>query len=223
MTPQPPRQRLYLVTPLLGDTEAFACELPATLDGGDIAAVLLRLEGSDERTLTNRIKTIAAVVQRRDIALLIDGDAGIVARAGADGAHLTGMDALAAALGTLKPDRIAGAGGLRSRHDAMLAAEAGADYVMFGEPDRQGGRAGRPAFDIVRERLAWWAELFQLPCVGYAASLDEVGPLAQAGADFIALGDWIWTKAQAPAAAVAAAAGRLVQPAAKLAPGSVPR
>ena len=58
----------------------------------------------------------------------------LAARAGADGAHLTGIEAFAAALGALKPDRIAGAGGLRSRHDAMLAAEAGADYVMFGEP-----------------------------------------------------------------------------------------
>jgi len=220
MNPQRPRQRFYLVTPVLGDTASFARELPATLDAGDIAAVLLRLTASDERTLINRIKTIAAVVQRRDIALLIDGNAEIVASAGADGAHLTGIDAFTAALGTLKPDRIAGAGGLRSRHDAMLAAEAGADYVMFGEPDRQGGR---PAFDTVQERLDWWAALFQPPCVGYAASLDEVGALAQAGADFVALGDWIWTNAQAPAAAVAAAADRLVQPAAKPVPGSAPQ
>ena len=147
----------------------------------------------------------------------LDGRPDIAIRAGADGAHLTGIAALTAALGALKPDRIAGAGGLRSRHDAMLAAEAGADYVMFGEPDRSAGQGGqgnqgnRPAFDTVLERLAWWAELFQPPCVGYAANLDEVGALAQAGADFIALGDWIWT--DAPADSVAAAAGRLAQPA----------
>ncbi len=226
MGAQRPRPRFYLFTPLLGDTVSFARDLGATLDAGDIAAVLLRLQGSDERTLINRIKTIASVVQPRDIALLLDGDPEIVARAGADGAHLTGIEALTAALGTLKPDRIAGSGGLRSRHDAMLAAEAGADYVMFGEPDRRGGRL---AFDALQERLSWWAELFQPPCVGYAASLDEVGPLAQAGADFVALGDWIWTKEQAPAAAVAAAAdrlARLAQPAqlaAKPAPRSVPK
>ena len=98
--------------------------------------MLLRLADSDERTLVNRAKAIAAVVQPRDIALLLDGRPDIAIRAGADGAHLTGIAALTAALGALKPDRIAGAGGLRSRHDAMLAAEAGADYVMFGEPDR---------------------------------------------------------------------------------------
>ena len=206
MTPQPPRQRIYLITPPVGDSETFARALAAALDAGDVAAVLLRLQDSDERTLVNRAKAIAAVVQPRDIALLLDGRPDIAIRAGSDGAHLTGIAALTAALGALKPDRIAGAGGLRSRHDAMLAAEGGADYVMFGEPDR----GNRPAFDTVLERIDWWAELFQLPCVGYAANLDEVGALAQAGADFIALGDWIWT--DAPADSVAAAAGRLAQP-----------
>ncbi len=214
MTPQPPRQRIYLITPPIGDSDTFARALAAALDAGDVAAVLLRLQDSDERTLVNRTKAIAAVVQPRDIALLLDGRADIAIRAGADGAHLTGIAAVTAALGALKPDRIAGAGGLRSRHDAMLAAEAGADYAMFGEPDRQAGQGNqgnRPAFDTVLERIAWWAELLQPPCVGYAANLDEVGALAQAGADFIALGDWIWT--DAPADSVAAAAGRLAQPA----------
>ena len=112
-------------------------DLDAALVAGDIAAVLLRLEDADERTLIDRAKTIAAIAQRRDIALLLDGHPEIAARAGADGAHLTGTEALTAALGTLKPDRIAGAGGLHSRHDAMLAGESGADYVMFGEPDRR--------------------------------------------------------------------------------------
>ena len=84
---------------------------------------------------------------------------------------LPASPALTAALDALKPDRIAGAGGLRNRHDAMLAGEAGADYVMFGEPDRLGGR---PPLDALVERLEWWAEIFQPPCIGYAASLDEV-------------------------------------------------
>jgi len=204
---QPARQRIYLITPPVGNSETFARALAAALDAGDVAAVLLRLADGDERTLVNRAKAIAAVVQPRDIALLVDGRADIAIRAGADGAHLTGIAALTVALGALKPDRIAGAGDLRSRHDAMLAAEAGADYVMFGEPDRDNLRS---AFDTVLERIAWWADLFQCPCVGYAANLDEVGALAQAGADFVALGDWIWT--DAPADSVAAAAGRLAQP-----------
>ena len=145
MVPPRPAPRLYLITPPLGDPASFGRALAAALDAGDVAAVLLRLADSDERTLVNRAKAIATVVQPRDIALLVDGRADIAIRAGADGAHLTGIAALTAALGALKPDRIAGSGGLRSRHDAMLAAEAGADYAMFGEPDHSGGQAGTKA------------------------------------------------------------------------------
>jgi thiamine-phosphate pyrophosphorylase len=199
------RQRLCLVTPRVGDTPLFIEGLQAALDSADVAAVLLRLQDADERALVNLVKNIARIVQRRDIALLLDGRPELVARAGADGAHITGVAAFTAARDALKPDRIAGAGGLDSRHDAMVASEAGADYVMFGDPPR-------PPFDTVLERLEWWAELFQPPCIGYAASADEVAALARAGADFIALGDWIWTHAEGPAAAVSAAAAHLAEP-----------
>jgi thiamine-phosphate pyrophosphorylase len=86
----------------------------------------------------------------------------------------------------------------------MLAGEADADYVMFGEPD-PGSRGGRPSLETVTDRLAWWAELFQPPCIGYAAGKDEVRPLAEAGADFVALGDWIWMERGGADRAVAAA------------------
>ena len=206
----PARPRLYLVTPPLGDPTAFLRDLGAVLDAGDIAALLLRLEPADERALINRAKSVAAVVQRRDVALLLDGHHELAARAGADGAHLFGIAALTEAIGALKPDRIAGAGGLRSRHDAMLAGEAGADYVMFGDPD---GRGSRPPLEATTERLGWWSQLFEPPCVGYAGSNDEIAPLAQAGADFIALGEWLWMQNEGPAAAIAAAALLLAQPA----------
>lgn len=208
--------RLYVFTPLLADTAAFVPALDRALPTADIAAVLLRLDDADERALINRIKSVAAVVQRRDIALLIDGRPELVARAGADGAHLTGIAALRAALPALKPDRIAGAGGLRSRDDAMLAGETEADYVMFGEPEwRRGGRDGEhrggqnPPFAAIEERVAWWAELFQPPCIGYAANADEIRPLAQAGADFVALGEWIWSEEGGVERILAAAAASL--------------
>jgi thiamine-phosphate pyrophosphorylase len=214
MTPDAPRQRLYLFTPRLDDPAAFAPQLDAVLAAADIAAVLLRLAEADERTLINRAKAVAAAVQRRDVALLLDGHAAIVARAGADGAHLTGIETFTAALPLLKPDRIAGSGGLRSRHDAMLAAETGADYAMFGEPDPKLERHGaRQQFAEIEERLLWWAGLFAVPCVGYAAGLDEVSALAQTGAEFIALGEWVWTHPQGATAAIAAAAEHLATPA----------
>jgi len=203
--------RLYLFTPLLADPAAFLPSLERALPAADVAAVLLRLADADERALINRIKSVAAVVQRRDIALLVDGRPELVARAAADGAHLTGIAALRAALPALKPDRIAGAGGLRSRDDAMLAGETEADYVMFGEPEG-GGRGGEhrggksPPFAAIEERVAWWAELFQPPCIGYAASADQIRPLVEAGADFVALGEWIWSE-EGGAERILAAAG----------------
>lgn len=164
--------------------------LGAALAAGDIAAVLLRLAPGDERGLINRAKALCPLVQGAGAALLIEDRADLVARAGCDGAHLTGIDAFKDALETLKPERIAGAGGLVTRHDAMTAAEQGADYVMFGEPDAEGVR---PSFGAVEERVSWWADVFESPCVGYAGSLDEVAPLVKAGADFVALGDWVWS------------------------------
>ncbi len=100
---------------------------------------------------------------------------------------------------TLKPDRIAGVGGLATRHDTMAAGEAGADYVLFGEPDAKGQR---PSVEAIAERLQWWAELFEPPCVGFAASLEETHEFAAAGADFVLVGDFIWNDKRGAKAAL---------------------
>lgn len=203
-----PAPRLTLVTPVIGEADEFARVLSELLTLADIAAVLLRLAPADDRTLIERVAVMSQVVQPRDAALLLDGHAELVERAGADGAHLSGVAALQGAIGRLHPAHVAGAGALHTRHDAMLAAEAGADYVMFGEPDASGHR---PALSAIVERVAWWAEIFQPSCVGYAGELDEIAPLTVAGADFIALGDWIWSAAEGPAAAITRAAKLIAQ------------
>lgn len=200
-----PAPRLYLATETVDDAGALARAL-ATIPLEAVAAVLLRLPQRDDRTLVNIVKSIAPLVQSRGAALLLDGHPELVARAGADGAHLADLAALQAALPQLKPDRIAGIGGLRSRHDAMLAGEAGADYAMFGDPDTAGGR---PPFDAVLERIGWWSEIFQPPCVGVAAAENEIAPLVQAGADFVAVGGFVWRDARGPGVAVAAALQQL--------------
>jgi thiamine-phosphate pyrophosphorylase len=207
--PRRPEPRLYLVSPEVADAAAFADTLAAALAGADVAAVLLRLAAGDERGLINIAKKLAPLVQSAGAACLIAGHPDIVARVGADGAHLTGIEAFTAAQAALQPDRIAGCGGLATRHDAMLAAEAGADYVLFGEPDAAGYR---PSFEAVAERVTWWAEIFEPPCVGFAVALVEVNALAAAGADFVALGDCVFADARGPAAALADAAQRLAQP-----------
>ena len=203
-----PAPRLYLVTPPIGDADRFAGALRAAVGAADVAAVLLRLEPAGERELTNRVKILANVVQPAGAALVLDGYAEIATRAGADGAHLTGLEALAAAVDGLKPARIAGCGGLHSRDDAMVAGER-ADYVMFGEPDADGSR---PSFSGILDRVAWWAELFEVPCAAFAATLEEAEQIASAGADFVAIGGNLWDDPRGPAAAVAEAAAKLAVP-----------
>jgi thiamine-phosphate pyrophosphorylase len=209
MRPRRADPRLYLVSPQVADAAALAGALTAALASADVAAVLVRLTAGDERSLINSGKKLAPLVQDTGAAFLLAGYPDLVARMGADGAHLTGIDAFTAAQAALQPERIAGCGGLTTRHDAMLAGEAGADYVLLGEPDPSGHR---PAFEAIAERVAWWAEIFQPPCVAFAATLAEVGALATAGADFVAVGDCIFGDSRGPAAALADAARRIAVP-----------
>jgi thiamine-phosphate pyrophosphorylase len=199
--PAPPRPvpRLYLATPVVDDPTSLIATLPSLLAAADIAAVLVRLKPVDQRTMISRIKALAPPIQNSGAALLLHGQVELVARAGADGAHLTGIEAMQEALPSLKPDRIAGVGGLTTRHDSMAAGEAGADYVLFGEPDASGQR---PSVEAIAERLEWWAELFEPPCVGFAASGEEAYEFALAGADFVLVGDFIWVDRRGAAAAL---------------------
>jgi len=199
--PPPPRPapRLYLATPVVDDPATLVAELPGLIASADIAAVLLRLKETDQRGMISRVKALAPPVQKAGAALLVDGHADIVARGGADGAHLPGIAALKEALPSLKPDRIAGVGGLTTRHHSMDAGEMGADYVLFGEPDAKGQR---PSSQAIAERLDWWAELFEPPCVGFATTLDEAYDFAASGADFVLVGDFIWADPRGPKAAL---------------------
>src|SRR6202023_113963 len=199
--PVPPRPvpRLYLATPVVDDPSPLIASLPGVLAGADVAAVLVRLKPTDQRTMISRVKALAPAVQDSGAALLLDGHVELVARAGADGAHLTGIQAMEEALPSLKPNRIAGVGGLATRHDSMEAGEAGADYVLFGEPDAKGVR---PSVEAIAERLEWWAELFEPPCVGFATSREEAHEFAAAGADFVLGGEFIWADPRGAAAAL---------------------
>lgn len=181
--------RLYLVTPPVGNPAEIADGLAKALNATDIAAVLLRLAEGDESAQLERIKALRILIQSNGAALILDGHAALVAPSEADGAHLSGIEAFRAAVPALKPTRIAGCGGLATRHDAMLAGESGADYVMFGEPDASGRR---PSFEAVLERVAWWTDIFEVPCVAFAGDLDEVEQLTHADVEFVAVTDDIW-------------------------------
>lgn len=188
-TPEPARPvpRLYVLVPPLeaeGEIAAHAGALRAAAGEADIAAVLVRPGKATEGRATEALQPLVAACHAIGAACLVDGNATLATAIGADGAHLDGVVALKGALAVLRPHGIAGAGGLRTKHDAMSAAETGADYVMFGEPDFAGRR---PPFDATLERTEWWAQLFEPPCVAYARTLEEVDALIEAGADFVAV------------------------------------
>lgn len=195
--------QLYLVAPAFDAAGAGAALLRAAVAAAPCAAVLLRLPDTDERAQINYVKTIAPGLQQAGVAVLLDDHPTIVAKSGADGAHLSGPGAFEDSASALRPKFIAGAGGLLTRHDAMVVAEQGADYVMFGEPDEAGRR---PPFTAIVERVNWWAELFEPPCVGYAGAPDEVVPLVQAGADFVAVGDFVFADPERTTSLLAAVA-----------------
>ena len=203
-----PMPRLYLATPVVDDPRPLIASLPGLLSAVDVAAVLLRLKMADQRGMISAVKALAPSVQNAGAALLLDGHVELVARSGADGAHLTGLASLEEALPSLKPDRVAGVGGLATRHDSMRAGEVGADYVLFGEPDAKGQR---PSIEAIAERLQWWAELFEPPCAGFAASREEAYAFAAAGADFVLVGDFVWSDPRGAPAALADAAQAIRQ------------
>ena len=200
--------RLYLVTPVLEDA-SFAPRIAEACGTGAVAAILLRLAFAEERRLINQVKELAPVAQEHGAAVIVavegkEADlATIAARGGADGVHVPGDPARVRELRErLKSERAIGVGAIRTKDDAMTLGEAGADYLLFGEPRPDGSL---PSLESVVERASWWAEIFETPCVAYAPSLDAVEPLAATNAEFVALGDAVWTHAEGPAAAVKAA------------------
>ncbi len=202
MSTEPPR--LYLITPPIRDASAFAPALEAALGVCDIACVLIRTDGRDPGENKKIIAALAPLVQRRDAAALVVGDPQLAIRANADGCHVEADgEALQAAIATLQPGRIVGAGDLATRDAAMAAGEYGVDYVMFGGPD------GEEPHEGVVELVAWWAEIFNVPCVAYAHALADVGELAAAGADFIALGEAVFADPRGVAPALAEATADL--------------
>jgi thiamine-phosphate pyrophosphorylase len=197
--------RLYLITPVLEDA-SFAPQLSEACATGAVAAILLRLAPADERTLTNQVK-------EHGVAVIVDSEAKadlatVAARGGADGAHVNGAaPALVRELrDRLKSERALGVGGIRTKDDAMSFGEAGVDYLLFGEPRPDGSL---PSLESVVERAAWWAEIFETPCAAYAPSFEAIEPLAATNAEFVALGDAVWSHPDGPAAAVKEAAAIL--------------
>ena len=132
-----PDQRLYLITPPAIEPRTFAEELKAALGGGDVACVQLRLKDGENTASDNAFRRAAEallpICHEHDVALLINDRPDLAIKLGADGVHVGQEDTpYEEARRILGPDRIVGVTCHNSRHLAMEAAEAGADYVAFG-------------------------------------------------------------------------------------------
>jgi thiamine-phosphate pyrophosphorylase len=179
--------RLYLITPPVVDAAEFAARFEAALDTTEIACVLLRVSPMDHTATKKVVRALVPLAQVRGVACLV-ADPQLAIHADADGVHVNGVgDKLETALASMKPGKIVGVGAIMGRDDAMTAAEAGVDYLMFGDADET-----RPFAEIL-EQVNWWAEIFNVPCVAYARKHEEIAELARAGTDFIALCDAVWS------------------------------
>ncbi len=194
--------RLYLITPPVFETAAFAEDLRAAFDGGDVACLQLRLKDADDDAIRRAAEVLMPIAHEHDVAFLVNDRPDLAAELGADGCHVGQEDTpYAAARSILGPDQIVGVTCHNSRHLAMEAGEAGADYVAFGAFFATGTKQAKSTADV--EILRWWSDLFEVPCVAIGGiTVENCRPLVTAGADFLSVVAGVWSYPDGPAAAV---------------------
>ena len=189
-----PPCRLYLALPAR-PSPAVEKSLTEVLEVADVACVLLCQDAAEpDPAFDLRLRELTLA---RDVALLVENDAARAKRIGADGVHLPADAALyGQAREHLGQRAIVGVGCNKSRHEAMLLAELGADYVAFGPPAAASDRELEERTGLI----AWWSEIFVVPCVAWNVETpDEAADLARLGADFVALAPSIWQAEDAAA------------------------
>lgn len=174
------------------------------LDAGDVAAVQLRLKDADDDTVRRTCESLRPLVQERDVAFILNDRPDLAVETGCDGVHIGQQDTpYREARRLLGDDRIVGMTCHNSRHLAMEAADAGADYVAFGAFYPTATKEPPTVADP--EILAWWSEIMTVPCVAVGGiTAGNCGPLVAAGADFLAVSAGVWQHPEGPAAAIRA-------------------
>ncbi len=195
--------RLYLITPPALDPDRFARDLEEALAGGDVACLQLRLKDVDDATVRRATRILQPIAQERGVAFIVNDRPDLAAELGCDGVHVGEEDApYGEARRLLGPDRIVGVTCGDSRHRAILAAEAGADYVAFGAFFPSMTKAGAK-FRATPEVLRDWSQTTVVPCCAIGGiSQENCAPLVEAGADFLAVIGAIWSYPQGPREAV---------------------
>jgi thiamine-phosphate pyrophosphorylase len=193
--------RLYLVSPPRLAPNDFASVLKDALKGGDVASFQLRLKDASDDEIRRTTDILRPIVQAAGAAFILNDRPDLAAELGCDGVHVGQEDAPYAEARRLLPKGIVGVTCHDSRHLAMEAGEAGADYVAFGAFFPTATKAPKTKADI--ELLRWWAEMMVVPVVAIGGITVENAPaLVEAGADFLAVAAGVWEHSQGPREAV---------------------
>jgi thiamine-phosphate pyrophosphorylase len=176
--------------------------LAKALGAGDVASLQLRLKDVSDDEVLRTGERLMRIAQARDVAFIVNDRPDLASKLGADGVHVGQEDApYAEARALLGPDKIVGVTCHNSRHLAMDAVEAGADYVAFGAFYPTATKEAKTKADP--EILTWWQEIMEAPCVAIGGiTVENALPLVEAGADFLAVASGVWDHAQGPQAAV---------------------
>jgi len=200
-----PSCRLYLISPEgIEHPAIFADDLRAALDGGDVAAFQLRLKDVDDAAIVRAADTLRPICQQRGVAFFMNDRPDLAVKLDCDGVHV-GQDDMpyVEARRIVGPERQVGVTCKASRHLAMQAAEAGADYVAFGAFFPSTTKAVTTPVDL--DIIEWWSGLMEIPCVAIGGiTVDNCKPVIAAGADFLAVAGGVWNHKDGPEAAVRA-------------------
>jgi thiamine-phosphate pyrophosphorylase len=196
--------RLYLISPARLAPKDFSEVVKGALGGGDVASFQLRLKDVSDDEIRRAADILKPVVQAAGVAFILNDRPDLAAELGCDGVHIgqedAGYDEARAALGK---DRIVGVTCHDSRHLAMEAAEAGADYVAFGAFFPTATKEPKTKAEI--DLLHWWSGLMVVPVVAIGGITIENAPaLVEGGADFLAVSAGVWEHPEGPEAAVRA-------------------
>lgn len=195
------RCRVILIAPTNGDAVA---NVEVALSGGDVASVIVPMgEMSETQYRVHAIKLVS-IIQAAGAAAILVGDTQVLGRNEADGLFIaSGPDNLIEALEKFSPKKIIGFGGVKDRHQAMMAGDIGPDFVFFGKLN--GDIKPEPHHKNIA-LAEWWSQLISIPCVVMSGSdLNSVIEIAESRADFVALGSAVFDNDKGPKVAVSEA------------------
>jgi thiamine-phosphate pyrophosphorylase len=193
--------RLYLISPPRIAPKDFADVLKEAFRGGDVASFQLRLKDVSDDEIRRATDILRPIVQANGTAFILNDRPDLAAELGCDGVHVGQEDAPYAEARRLLPNGIVGVTCHDSRHLAMEAGEAGADYVAFGAFFPTNTKEPKTRADL--ELLRWWAEMMVVPVVAIGGITVANAPaLVEAGADFLAAAAGVWEHPGGPQAAV---------------------